>query len=105
VLAEYAFFDKGGYSRIGYELDDEVWALVADDLQHVVSGIEAGWFPPTPLKPQFTVRVGCAFCEPDALGTAERWSEWERKRRDPRLATWFPPDVAEPAETSEGGAA
>jgi hypothetical protein len=105
VLAEYAFFDKGGYNRIGYEFDDEVWTLVANDLQYVVSGIEAGWFPPTPLKPQFTVYVDCAFCEPDELGTAERWHEWERKRHDPRLATWFPPDVAESAEVAEGGAA
>ena len=35
----------GGYQRIGYEFDAEVWAQVAADLQHVVSGVEAGWFP------------------------------------------------------------
>ena len=98
VRAEYGFFEKGGYNRIGYELDDDVWRRVASDLQHVVSGIEAGWFPATPLKPQFTYYVDCHFCEPDALGTTERWPEWDRKRADPRLAAWFAIDVADGGE-------
>jgi ATP-dependent helicase/nuclease subunit B len=99
VLAEYGFFEKGGFKRIGYELDDDVWTRVATDLQHVVSGIEAGWFPATPLKPQFTFYVDCHFCEPDALGTTERWPEWDRKRLDPRLSQWFavePPGEGHP---------
>jgi hypothetical protein len=57
-----------------------------------VSGIEAGWFPATAPKPQYRFRIECQFCEPDSLGTAERFAEWERKRLDPRLAPWFPAD-------------
>ena len=36
--------------------------------------------------------MSCDYCEPDHLGTAERWSEWERKRLDPRVARWFGPN-------------
>jgi ATP-dependent helicase/nuclease subunit B len=92
VRAEYSFFQRGGFKRIGYEFDGEVWARVASDLQHVVTGIEAGWFPATAVKPQYRFRVDCTYCEPDSLGTAERYAEWERKRLDPRLAPWFPDD-------------
>jgi ATP-dependent helicase/nuclease subunit B len=92
VRAEYSFFQRGGYQRIGYDLDADVWARVAAELQHVVSGIEAGWFPATAPKPQYRFRTECQFCEPDSLGTAERYAEWERKRLDPRLAPWFAGD-------------
>jgi ATP-dependent helicase/nuclease subunit B len=92
VRAEYSFFHKGDYQRIGYDFDADVWTQVAADLQHVVSGVEAGWFPATAIKPQYQFRIDCQYCEPDSLGTAERYSEWERKRHDPRLAPWFPPD-------------
>jgi RecB family exonuclease len=92
VRAEYSFFQRGGYQRIGYELDAEVWGKVGDDLQRVVSGVEAGWFPATAIKPQYQHRIACQYCEPDSLGTAERYAEWERKRLDPRLAPWFPAD-------------
>jgi RecB family exonuclease len=92
VRAEYSFFGRGGYQRIGYEVDGDVWAQVAADLHHVVSGIEAGWFPAVAPKPKYRVRVECQYCEPDSLGTADRYAEWERKRLDPRLAPWFPDD-------------
>jgi hypothetical protein len=83
-------------------LDDEIWSLVSADLAHVVSGIEAGWFPATPLKPQYRPWVDCGFCEPDSLGTAERWHEWEHKRSDPRLAAWFAGDDESPDGVGAG---
>jgi RecB family exonuclease len=98
VRAEYSFFQRGDYARIGYALDADVWAQVAADLQRVVTGIEAGWFPATAEKPKFRVFPSCAYCEPDELGTAERYAEWERKHSDPRLAPWFPPEVEERSE-------
>jgi RecB family exonuclease len=98
VRAEYSFFSRGNYQRIGYELDADVWQQVAGDLHHVVSGIEAGWFPATAIKPKYQFRIECQYCEPDSLGTAERYGEWERKRLDPRLAPWFALEDAE--ETS-----
>jgi RecB family exonuclease len=98
VRAEYSFFARGGYQRIGYQVDADVWAQVATDLHHVVSGIEAGWFPAVAPKPKYRVRVECQFCEPDSLGSAERFAEWDRKRKDPRLERWFPSDDGEDGE-------
>ena len=107
VRAEYAFFRGGRFGRIGYELDEQVWASVAADLDHVVAAIEAGWFPSTPAKPGYQHRVDCHYCQPDGLGTEERWPEWDRKRLDPRLARWFAGPADEPVAgpTGEGGAA
>ena len=62
----------------------------------VVAGIEAGFFPNRPERPGWRFYVGCHYCEPDGLGTAERWAEWERKHHDPRLAPWFGVDEATP---------
>jgi hypothetical protein len=56
----------------------------------VVAGIESGVFPNLPDQPGWQPFVSCEYCQPDRLGTAERWAEWTRKRHDPRLARWFP---------------
>jgi RecB family exonuclease len=103
VRAEYSFFERGDYGRIGYEFDDAVWRRVGLDLQHVVDGIEAGWFPARPNRPQFEFRISCHYCQPDALGTAERFPEWERKRHDPRLTRWFAEPVADGAVSEAAG--
>ena len=29
--------------------------------------------------------VQCPFCDPDGMGTADRWREWERKQHAPEL--------------------
>jgi hypothetical protein len=60
-------------------------------VRRVVSGIESGYFPNRPERPGWRMFVSCRYCEPDLLGTTERWGEWSRKRRDPRLAQWFGP--------------
>lgn len=91
VHAEYGLMRKGGYERPGYLITAEVDARVATSLAAVVAGIETGFFPNRPERPGFRFYVSCEYCEPDRLGTAERWPEWERKRHDPRLAAWFGP--------------
>ena len=91
VHAEYGLMRKGEYARPGYLVTTEVDRRVADALAVVVAGIEAGWFPNRPERPGFRFWVACEYCEPDHLGTAERWAEWERKQHDPRLARWFGP--------------
>ncbi len=91
VLAEYDFFAKGDYQRLGYTFDRSVWEQVATDLAHVVGGIESGLYPAVTGPPQFEFFISCRFCQPDQLGVHERFDEWERKRRDPRLGPWFPP--------------
>jgi hypothetical protein len=90
VRAEYAFFAKGNFRRIGITLDDKAFERVGEDLAHVVAGIESGVFPNLPDQPGWQPFVSCEYCQPDRLGTAERWAEWTRKRHDPRLARWFP---------------
>ena len=45
VRAEYSFFEKGDFQRIGYTLDERTWAQVGDDLARVVDGIEVGLLP------------------------------------------------------------
>jgi hypothetical protein len=102
VLAEYDFFDKGNYRRYGYSFDDTVWRRVADDLGHLVEAIEAGFFPATPGIPKWEFRIDCHYCQPDGLGVAERFGEWQLKQLDPRLAPWFPQD--ESAEFDQGAA-
>ena len=94
VIAEYGLLRKGEYARPGYELDADVDARVAEALASVVAGIETGYFPNRPERPGWRFFVGCHYCEPDGLGTTERWAEWQRKQHDPRLADWFGEDVA-----------
>jgi ATP-dependent helicase/nuclease subunit B len=89
VRAEYGLLRKGDYARPGYLVTPEVDAAVSNALALVISGIETGFFPNRPERPGWRFFVGCHYCEPDGLGTAERWAEWERKQHDPRLAPWF----------------
>ncbi len=95
VLAEYGLLRKGQYARPGYVMTPAVDARVSESLASVVAGIEAGFFPNRPERPGWRFFVGCHYCEPDGLGTAERWAEWDRKHHDPRLAAWF--GVEEPS--------
>ena len=95
VQAEYGLMHKGDYARPGYRITPDVDVRVAEALAGVVAGIEGGWFPNRPDRPGFRLFVSCEYCEPDHLGTAERWAEWERKHRDPRLAPWFGPSEAD----------
>jgi len=89
VRAEYGLLRKGDYARPGYLMSPEVDAHVSESLARVVAGIETGFFPNLPERPGWRFFVGCHYCEPDGLGTAERWGEWQRKQHDPRLRAWF----------------
>lgn len=89
VRAEYDFFGRGRYARLGYTFDRSVWEHVGRDLAHVVAGIESGLYPAVTDPPKFEYYIGCHYCQPDGLGVDERYEEWARKRSDPRLAPWF----------------
>ena len=89
VIAEYGLMRKGGYERPGLVMTPDVDARVRVALATIVEGIEAGLFPNRPVRPGYHFYISCEYCEPDHLGTADRWAEWERKRHDPRLAPWF----------------
>jgi len=94
VLAEYGLLRKGDYARPGFPMTPAVDARVSESLALVVAGIESGFFPNRPERPGWRFYVGCHYCEPDGLGTTERWAEWDRKHHDPRLAAWFGTDEA-----------
>lgn len=91
VHAEYGLLRKGNYERPGFAMTAEVDERVRVALGSVVDGIETGYFPHRPEPPGWRMFVQCEYCEPDHLGTATRWADWERKRSDPRLAPWFGP--------------
>jgi hypothetical protein len=87
VEAYYWFVGRGNNRRIGYAVDDTVDDRFHDTLRAIGEGIEAGVFvsnPPAPGPRGPFVR--CSYCDPDGLGTADRWREWERKSRAPELA-------------------
>jgi ATP-dependent helicase/nuclease subunit B len=94
VEVGYTFFRP--FKRTSVVFDEEVWKRVGESLADVVAGIEGGVFPARPARPGFRMYVPCWYCEPDGLGTAARWSEWERKRHDPALIRWFA-DPEDPA--------
>ena len=102
VRAEYAFFARAKYERLAVVFDDAAWKLALARLADVVDGIEARLFPATPEPPGWRHYVACPYCEPDELGTTERFPEWERKRHDPRLARWFGDDVGDEAGDDDG---
>lgn len=89
VLAEYGLFAKGKYLRPGFPMTPDVDDRVREALGSVIAGIEGGFYPHRPEPPGWRLFVRCEYCEPDHLGTAERWDEWTRKQHDPRLAPWF----------------
>jgi RecB family exonuclease len=99
VEAHYWFVGRGGNRWIGYAVDDAVLATFDGVLRAIVDGIEAGCFPAHPSPPGPRPFVDCPYCDPDGLGTGDRWREWQRKQGDPALA----PYLALLAGDEEGG--
>ncbi|HEX5096798.1 MAG TPA: PD-(D/E)XK nuclease family protein, partial [Acidimicrobiia bacterium] len=87
--AYYWFVGKGNDRWIGYEVSPDIDAVFDTALQLIVDGIEAGCFVARPAPPGPRPWVDCHFCDPDGLGTADRWREWERKADDPALVGYF----------------
>ncbi len=85
VEAYYWFVGRGKNLRIGYDVDDSVDEVFATTLRGIVDGIEAGVFPAVPAEPAPTPFILCHFCDPDGMGTTDRWREWQRKFGAPEL--------------------
>jgi RecB family exonuclease len=100
VHAEYWFVtQKGRFQRRGYAVTDDVLARVGATLHTIVSGIEAGVFPPHPTASSTSFFVECEACDPDGLGVVELRRAWERKRHDPLVAPYA--HLAEPLAEAE----
>ncbi len=85
VEAFYWFVGKGNNRPIGYVVDHDVDDVFTRAVRTIVDGIEGGVFPARPPQPAPTPFVKCRFCDPDGMGTADRWREWERKLDAPGL--------------------
>jgi hypothetical protein len=86
VEAYYWFVGRGNNQRFGYDVDAPVDVAFATTVRTIVDGIESGVFPATPVQPAPTPFVPCRYCDPDGMGTADRWREWERKYDAPEMA-------------------
>ncbi len=84
---------KGRFIEIGYPTN-AARQQVLEAVGAVVDGIGAGLFPLHPEEPGWKPRVSCRYCEPDGMGTKDQWRDWQRKQRDPALATYL--DLIEP---------
>jgi hypothetical protein len=96
VTAEYAFMASERFARVSATIGPEGWTTVHHTLARILDGIEAGIFVALPDSSQFRrTWVTCPYCDPDGLGTVERYAEFERKRDDPRLVALFGEAAAE----------
>ena len=84
---------KGRFAEIGYPTN-AARQQVLEAVGAVVDGIGAGLFPLHPEEPGWKPWVSCRYCEPDGMGTKDQWRDWQRKQRDPALATYL--DLIEP---------
>ena len=86
VRAHYWFTSqKGKFEVKGYEVTPEVFEVVTDAIATIVTGIEAGLFPPHPEESgkSWAQWIDCPHCDPDGMGTADARRTWERKIGDP----------------------
>lgn len=105
VIAEYGFFGRGDYQRVTCTIDPDAWPQVTTALERILHGIRSGVFVARPEKSQFRLSfVPCEYCDPDHLGTAERWSQFERKLADPRVAALLGIDAPGAPAAADGSA-
>jgi ATP-dependent helicase/nuclease subunit B len=87
VRSEYWFTsNRGEFKTKGYLVTDAVAEELRRALRVAVDGIEAGLFPMKPSAPAWRLYTECEFCDPDDLGTTDRYRAWERMRGAPELA-------------------
>lgn len=103
VRAEYWFVGRGNDKRYGYDVDEGVEARFHDAVAAALDGIDAGCFPAVP-DPPGTWGLGCAYCDPDGLGTTDRWREWQRKQGAADLAPYWRGHGNEPDGSAAPGA-
>ncbi len=90
IRAEYAFVERRAPKRrLGFTVTDDVWTRFTGALAVVADCVDGGLFPARPEPPVFKPFVSCRYCDPDGMGTADRYREWLRKRRDPRLIAYL----------------
>jgi ATP-dependent helicase/nuclease subunit B len=98
VQALYWFTSAAGdFEECGYDVTSEVMATVQRALRTALDGMSTGLFPPRPEPPVWRLQVACHYCDPDGLGTAERYRRWKRVRAHEDLRDYLrlvEPEVA-----------
>jgi RecB family exonuclease len=88
VRSEYWFTSrKGKFTRIGYQVDDDVLAATRNALRIAVSGIAGGVFPQRPVGDSGA--YGCDFCTPDGRPEADVAQAWSDKADAAELADYL----------------
>ncbi len=99
VHAEYLFAGpKDTGRRVGYDVGDHGREALVEVVRLVVDHVGAGVFPQRPPEPTYHHYTPCLYCDPDELGTADRYRAWERLRLTPELRDYVrrvEPDVLE----------
>lgn len=86
VRAEYWFTSRrGGFTRIGYLVDDAVLDQARSAVRIAVDGLAHGMFLARPTS-KVNVLYSCPACEATAFGEAGVQAAWERKRGAPQVA-------------------
>lgn len=68
----------------------------------IADSVAGGLFPArAPEDQPWLTWIPCEYCDPDGLGAKRRRDEWERKKHDPRLATFLA--LVEPEAAATGG--
>ncbi len=104
VRVEYQFVGpKETGKRIGYDVGRDAEQVLVDVVRLVVDHAGAGVFPQRPAEPEYHHFTPCLYCDPDELGTADRYRDWERLRQLPDLQAYVrqvEPDVLAVTEGS-----
>jgi hypothetical protein len=80
--------DDSKFATVGYFLTPEVLSELDAVLRTIVDNIEAGVFIAHPNVPSSFNKGNCPYCDPDRLGTTERYRQWERKKLAPELDSY-----------------
>lgn len=94
IRAAYWFTtEQRGFELVPPQLfnidDPEVARRFREGVSTIVAGIRSGIFPAHPGVPREGGYANCRFCDFDSLCVARRGEAWERKKSDPRLATYL----------------
>ncbi len=81
--------DRGGFTPAGYPVTPEVEQMALTVVERIVDGIGTGVFPLHPARPGWRLFPDCLYCEPDGLGLAHQYADWERHRADPAVAPYL----------------
>ena len=86
VEAYYWFVGRGEDAWGGYPVDaDDGGAVRRDTAGDRRRHRRRAASRPGPSHPDPRFFIDCEYCDPDHLGTADRWRDWTRKARAPEL--------------------